>query len=77
LDKKFKRLSPGIRIKILLGVLSLTQYDLIIWDEPTNHLDVMTQYILKQALLDYKGALILVTHDVGFLKDKKFLIIKM
>ena len=72
LNKKFKDLSPGVRIKILLGALSHTQYDLLIWDEPTNHLDVMTQYILHQAFLDYTGAFILVTHDLSLLNDKHF-----
>jgi ATPase subunit of ABC transporter with duplicated ATPase domains len=77
LDKKFKSLSPGIRIKILLGVLSLNHYDLIIWDEPTNHLDVMTQYILQQAFIDYGGALVLVTHDIKLLNDNHFSKIEM
>lgn len=73
LNKKFKDLSPGVRIKILLGVLSLSHYNLIIWDEPTNHLDVMTQYILHQAFIDYDGALILVTHDAQILNDERFI----
>jgi len=77
LDKKFKDMSPGIRIKILLGVLSLSHHDLIIWDEPTNHLDVMTQYILHQAFVDYNGALVLVTHDVKLLNDEHFLKIEI
>lgn len=77
LNKKFKDLSPGVRIKVLLGVLSRHKYDLIVWDEPTNHLDVMTQYILHQALLDYTGALIIVTHDSNLLRDESFTKIKL
>lgn len=73
LDKNFADLSPGIRIKVMLGVLSLNHFDLIIWDEPTNHLDVMTQYVLQQALTSYDGALIIVTHDVKILNDGNFL----
>jgi macrolide transport system ATP-binding/permease protein len=72
LEKKFKELSPGVRIKVLLGALSCRSFDLIIWDEPTNHLDVMTQYVLHDAFLQYPGALILVSHDKLFLEDKKF-----
>ena len=73
INRKFKELSLGIRIKILLGVLSLNKYDLIIWDEPTNHLDVMTQYILHQAFIDYNGALLIITHDTKLLKDETFI----
>lgn len=69
LHKKFKDLSPGVRIKVLLGALSLKKFDLIIWDEPTNHLDVMTQSILLRALKDFEGALILVSHDTQILND--------
>ncbi len=77
LNRKFKDLSMGIRIKILLGALSLKKYDLIIWDEPTNHLDVMTQYILHQAFVDYNGALIIITHDSKLLSDERFTRIKV
>lgn len=72
LNKKFKDISPGIRIKILLGTLSCKKFDLIIWDEPTNHLDVMTQYILRDAFIKYDGALILVSHDRLFLNESSF-----
>lgn len=77
INKKFKDLSMGIRVKILLGALSLNKYDLIIWDEPTNHLDVMAQYILHHAFVDYNGALIVITHDSKLLGDRSFLKIKI
>ena len=70
--KKFGELSPGVRIKIVLGRLSLKSYDFIIWDEPTNHLDVMTQLVLFEALVKYPGALLIVTHDVKFISDLHF-----
>lgn len=63
LKYKFKDLSPGVRIKVMLGILSAKKLDLIIWDEPTNHLDVMTQVILREAFECYEGALIIISHD--------------
>jgi len=77
LDKQFKDISPGIRIKVLLGVLSCKKYDLIIWDEPTNHLDVMTQFVLRDAFLKYDGGLIVVSHDKIFIDNPAFSIIPL
>lgn len=71
-ERKFKDLSPGVRIKILLGVLSSKKFDLIIWDEPTNHLDVMTQVILREAFEKYSGALVIVSHDKILMTSKIF-----
>jgi macrolide transport system ATP-binding/permease protein len=73
LERKFKDISPGIRIKIMLGVLSRQQYDLIIWDEPTNHLDVMTQIVLNEAFIKYEGGLLIVTHDKKLVGNEKFI----
>lgn len=72
LTKKFKDLSPGVRIKIMLGILSRSKFDLIIWDEPTNHLDVMSQIVLQEAFLTYPGALLLVTHDKKLINNEIF-----
>ena len=77
LNKQFKELSPGIRIKVLLGMLSCKNIDLIIWDEPTNHLDVMTQVVLRDAFLKYTGALILVSHDKILLREQSFVHIEL
>lgn len=71
-ERKFKDLSPGVRIKILLGVLSSKKFDLIIWDEPTNHLDVMTQVILREAFEKYSGALVIASHDKILMSSKIF-----
>lgn len=72
LNKKFKDVSPGMRIKILLGILSIKSYDLIMWDEPTNHLDVLTQSVLNEAFIKYNGSLILVTHDKYFTNNNNY-----
>ncbi len=68
LKKKVGMLSPGQRARFAFALFAYKDYDMLILDEPDNHLDIETKEVLEESLKDYKGTLLLISHDRFFVE---------
>lgn len=67
--KKIKVLSGGEKSRVALAQILVKKSNLIILDEPTNHLDINSKEVLQKALVEFNGAMVVVSHDIDFLRS--------
>jgi ATP-binding cassette subfamily F protein 3 len=67
--QKVSTLSYGQKVRLRFAEISGYSYDILILDEPTNHLDIATREVIEKALVDYEGAMIVVSHDQYFVQE--------
>lgn len=65
---QIKKLSPGQRARLSFAIFAQQELDFLILDEPTNHLDIGSKEVIEQAFRDYKGAMLLISHDRYFVE---------
>ncbi|MEG0754073.1 MAG: ATP-binding cassette domain-containing protein, partial [Angelakisella sp.] len=69
ITSQMKVLSGGENAKVRICKLMLQKFNLLVLDEPTNHLDVVAKDVLKQAIIDFRGTVLLVSHEPEFYRD--------
>lgn len=69
LDMHISRLSPGQRARLSFAVFAQQELDFLILDEPTNHLDIRSKEVIEEAFRNYKGAILLISHDRYFVES--------
>lgn len=69
LNQRLGRLSPGERARLSFGIFTQEEYNFLILDEPTNHLDIWTKEKIEESLQQFRGAILLVSHDRYFIEN--------